>query len=492
MVVSKIQITHSDVIRSGDWFVLFYTDTVTSIGGSIMVRNNTNLTMSIYRWHTYFITNAVYSNALFAATVAPGQTSFSFQALNENILFTDYRKVGSSGYTGFTFNITEVTVTDTAPTPQNLPVENRTPIDGVSKIKFCNSPLFVRHAIVGLETSIKVSLFIWDGAQNNPLSIANITLNKAKVSQSDNYISIEISDLIRPYIKPDFAYNRAFEPAITSQGVFVQAVIETNLGVITFKDTNFVTLGYQWNYEQNIIGDNGVQNYGASGFITPVNKWYNPKIHNYFYQDFDFTKTVATGTTLNIIKYNPVTPTKLRCTQDPSLIVFINKLGLWETFTPHGKFTASCQIKRQDANVSHRDPSQVDNTYIHSRVNNSLDVKQSYIINTGSLEESMTSIIEELIYSTKVYLIRFAGDLELVTTVGITIDSTYITIDSTLITIDSQSVASEYLGAFKTHQQIPVIITDEDFTRKTRINDKITIDYNIKFEETNSKILNIR
>jgi len=497
MVVSKINIEHQLSVQNLDSYVIYYFDNITGIPGSISVQNNSGGTLSIYEWHQYFITNAIFPSAQFSSTLAPDLLSFSFQSKSSNLIFTGYQ--GFTGVliqyvisTGFTFTISTIDIPDVTPLPQDLPIINRTAIDGANKIKFCNSPLFLRHTIIGLETSIKVSLFIWDGAQNKALSIANITLNKSKVSQSDNYISIEISDLIRPYINPNFAYNRAAVPAITNQGVFLQAVIETNLGVKTFTSTNFVTLGYRWNYEQNIIGDNGVQNYGASGFVVPVEKFYNPKIANYFFQDFDFTKTVANGTTANIVKYNPVTPTKLRCTLDPSLIIFINKLGLWESFTPHGKFTASSSIKRSDANVSHRDPSQVDNTFTHSRVSNSLDVKQSYVINTGSLEQNMTAIVEELIYSPKIYLIRFKGDLELVTTVGITIDSTLVTIDNEVITIDSQTITAEYIGSFKTHQQIPVIITDEDFTRKTRLNDKISIDYNLKFEETNNKILNIR
>jgi hypothetical protein len=261
-----------------------------------------------------------------------------------------------------------------------------------------------------------------------------------------------------------------------------------------FTDTFFCTLGYRWNYEQNLIGDNGVQNYGASGFLVPVNKWYNPKIHNYFFQDFDFTRTVATATTSNVVRYNAVTPPTAwkRCTQDPCLIVFINKLGLWETLTPHGKYTVTGKIERTNTKISHRDPSQVDNTFTHSEVLNAIDVTQSYTINSGSLSEDMTSIIEELIYSPLVYLIKFKGDLELVTTIGITIDSTVVTIDSTDITIDSQTISDEAIGFFKTHQQIPVIVTDEDFTRKTRLNDKINIDYNIKLSETNNKINQIR
>lgn len=498
MVVSKIVISHTDNIEANTGYIIAYTDTITGISGSIGI-DGVAYTLSPFDWHYYFVTNAVYSNALFAGLVPVDGASFSFQSLNPNIVFTDYYGVRNDAFgipfvvtTGFTKTISTVTIPDVAPVPQDLPIVNRTAIDAQTKIKFCNSPLFLRHAIAGLETSITVSLFIWTGIIKKPLSLANITLKKSKVSQSDNYISIEISELIKPYINPKFAYNRAASPAITTQGVFLQAVIETNLGVKTFTNTNFVTLGYRWNYEQNIIGDNGVENYGANGFVLPVDKWYNPKIHNYFFQDFDFTKTVDNATSENVIRYNAITPAKVRCTQDPSLIVFINKLGLWETFTPHGKFTASSRITRQDTNVSHRDPSQVDNSFIHSRVSNALEVKQSYVINTGSLEENMTSIVEELIYSPKVYLIRFKGDLELVTTVGITIDSTLVTIDSTTITIDNQTITAEYIGSFKTHQQIPVIITDEDFTRKTRLNDKIAIDYNIKFEETNSKINSIR
>ena len=339
MIVNKIQVSHTDNVLSNDTFIIIYTDNITGIQNFVSAKNETGMSMSIYNWHQYFVSNAIFSNSIFSASVASDGLSFSFQALSSNIIINDYYGIRiSSGIPspitiGFTFTISTVDIPDVAPLPQDLPVINRTAIDAANKIKFCNSPLFLRHTIIGLETSIKVSLFIWDGAQNKALSIANITLNKSKVSQSDNYISIEISDLIRPYINPNFAYNRAAVPAITNQGVFLQAVIETNLGVKTFTSTNFVTLGYRWNYEQNIIGDNGVENYGASGFVVPVEKFYNPKISNYFFQDFDFTKTVANGTTENIVKYNPVTPTKLRCTLDPSLIIFINKLGLWESFT---------------------------------------------------------------------------------------------------------------------------------------------------------------
>jgi hypothetical protein len=43
--------------------------------------------------------------------------------------------------------------------------------------------------------------------------------------------------------------------------------------------TRFATLGYRWNYEQNLIGNNSTNPNGASGFLETVNKWYNPNTY---------------------------------------------------------------------------------------------------------------------------------------------------------------------------------------------------------------------
>jgi hypothetical protein len=59
-------------------------------------------------------------------------------------------------------------------------------------------------------------------------------------------------------------------------------------------------------------------------------------------------------------------------------------------------------------------------------------------------------------------------------------------------TIDGLSVELNDLGFFKTHIQTPVIVTNSDYTRKTRLNDKKDIDFNLTFEATTNKILDIR
>jgi hypothetical protein len=104
----------------------------------------------------------------------------------------------------------------------------------------------------------------------------------------------------------------------------------------------------------------------------------------------------------------------------------------------------------------------------------------------------MSATVEELLYSSKVYLIKFKGDFQVSASVGVTVDSTLISVDSINITVDSATVAAGDVGFYKSYQQIPVVITDSDFDRKTRVNDKNEINFNIKFDETNNKINNIR
>jgi hypothetical protein len=394
--------------------------------------------------------------------------------------------------------------------PTSLPTGDRTVINTEQQITFCGSPIHLRIQNALQDATIEsvfVYLWIWNGAQNTALGNPNHTFFKEKISVSDTYINFQISDQIKAFLEsptnapntnqPNFAYNEATAPAITGQGVFWQIVTDiTSAGVITRTNylSYFATLGWRWNYEQNGIGNNGNTPYGSTGFLTNNNRWYDPRIHHYFNQTFNLTNLVAAATTANMITYASVTPTTewQRCTRDSTLLVFINKLGLWDVFTPHGKFTANTKIDSEITSKSYRDPQNIDNSYVHSKLKSQLDVNQTYIVNTGSLSEDMVQIVEEIIYSPKVYLIKFKGDLQPTSTLGITIDSTFITIDSTIITIDSATIGVEYLGQFKTYQQIPVVVTDSDFGRKTRVNDKNAIDYNLRLDETNNKILDIR
>lgn len=387
--------------------------------------------------------------------------------------------------------------------PTSLPVLDRTDISNDTDISFCNSPIHIRLQNALQDSTIEsayVYLWIWNGAQNKTLTSPNHTFYKTKVSASDNYLNFEISEQIKSFLispsnapntnQPNFSYNEASNPAITGQGVFWQIVADiTSAGVTTRYNfrTSFATLGYRWANEQT-----------ANGFYTvdipSDERWYNPKIHNYIEQDFDLSTTVATATTGNLITVTDVTPPTDwgRISRDPYLIVYLNKVGLWEMFTPHGKAVKSAKKEMVTNNVNYRDPSRIDSSYVHSKLTDNFDVTETITINTGSLTEDMVYQVEQIVYSPKVYLIRFVGDVQETTTVGITIDNTFITIDDLNTTIDGLSVTEEYLSMYKTHEQIPVILTDTDFTIKNRVNDKNTIDYNLKFEITTNKINDYR
>jgi hypothetical protein len=381
-----------------------------------------------------------------------------------------------------------------------------TAISTPEQITFCNSPINISLEQSGI-LSAYVYLYIWNGSLNQTLTTPNVTLFKEKVSANDNYIHFEVSDYIRSFLvappnalntsQPNFVYNELTNPTITGQGCFWQIVadVTTASGTTQYNyNTNFATLGYKWNYEQTLFNTTNIETGGSLGFTGTYNKYYNPRIHNYISQSFNLTLPLGATTSANIISLTGVTPPAeyLRCTQDSYLIVYLNKVGLFEMFTPHGKVSVTTKIESETTNRNYRNPAYVDNNFMHSEKRVINNVVQSYAINTGLLRPDMVAQVEEIIYSPKVYLIQFKGDLNLTTTEGVTIDNTYITIDDLNTTIDGLSVTDEYLAFFKTHRQIPVTVTNSDFERKVRLNNRNAIDFTINFKETNSKINNIR
>lgn len=372
----------------------------------------------------------------------------------------------------------------------------RTEINTPNSILFCNSPIHFKIQNTAQDNTIRsatLKCWVWSGNQNRSLGLPNFKLFKAQVSVQDDYIDFQVDDYLRSFLNPQFAYNEMNLPAIVNQGVFFQyeATITNDVGFeVVESNTYFATLGYRWNYEQSLLGSNGVNPNGSIGFGVVAQKYYNHKVPNYITQSFDFTKSVADATSSNIITLvRDIPTTNLKCSRDPYVIVYLDKRGLWNMFTPFGKTIVSTKITTEYSNRGFRDSSNVDNRYQHHKGRTKLENPQSYQINTGNLNEDMVQIYEEILYSEKIYLIEFKGDLQTTTTIGITIDNTYITIDDETITIDSTTVTDDYLAFYKTFRQIPVYIPDAEFIRKTRLNNKTDINYSLKLEETLNKIL---
>jgi len=364
-----------------------------------------------------------------------------------------------------------------------------TSIDDYNRIDLVGSVKHINITHTASFDQAEVKLWIWSGDLDLPYTTdaePNYTLVKDKVSVSDSYITYELSDYIKPFIDPSLLFGTYI--ATSNEGVYYQ--YQTRLfssgsliGTQTFP-TRFATLGYNWNYEGE---DTFTYNNGSYGFYTTnINKYYSPFI-GYSTPSINLSGSLSTTTMVTRTSYFPDT-SNLRCAEDQYLIIYLNKAGLWDTFTPNGKVIVSSKIEKDNFARTYRNPLSVNRNLDHQFSDLNLNTRQSYIINTGMLLESMGMLVEEILYSPKVYLVQFKGDA-ISGEYSITVDSTVYTADTILITVDSDVSTT---GTYLTYNQFPVNVTDTDFGRKTRLNNKNKINYNIKFDDSSYKINNIR
>ena len=172
-------------------------------------------------------------------------------------------------------------------------------------------------------------------------------------------------------------------------------------------------------------------------------------------------------------------------------IAYVNRLGLWDTFTPFGKFVESIDTKRDEFASSFRNPLQVNSQIQHLKQSGAPKGRRKFQINTGLLDENNNYQIREILQSGKIYLVIFGEELFTTTQTGTTVDSTTVTVDNTTITVDSTTVTAADLGFYSKFTQIPVTNSMTNFLKKTRLNDKSSISYTLELEETNNFINDI-
>lgn len=368
--------------------------------------------------------------------------------------------------------------------PDRTLSNNPTTVDSLSRIDFVGTPL---HIYVTDNTAsfayATLYLWIWSGGLQKPVgALQNIKLYKELVSVQDKYILFEISEYIKSFIEPTIVYGVNLQNS--SEGVYYQMEIVLSNGHVQTPATRFATLGWNWNYE----GEKSFSyNRGAFGFETyNIPKFYNPYI-NYSTPSIVLSATNST----NMVVRTPVFPPEkyVRCSQQPYLIIYLNKWGLWDDFTPNGKVLITSNIVKDTYKRTYRNPLGVSRETNFEQIDFNTSVRQEYTINTGWLEEDMGQLVEEIKYSPRVYLIEFKGDIQENATTGITADNTVVTADNTVITADnSTSPAGKYL----TYRQYAVLSVDTDFPRKTRIDDKNKINYNLRLSVSMDKINSIR
>ena len=135
---------------------------------------------------------------------------------------------------------------------------------------------------------------------------------------------------------------------------------------------------------------------------------------------------------------------------------------MFDYFTPSGKVVVETKGEVEKYTRTFRNPQLFVNSTTHQIKQFNPRVITTYNINTGLISEAQGQYIEEILYSPMVYLIEFKK---------------------------YPLSGSRFYNNYRT---IPVIVSDKNFTRKTRLNDKSKISYTLKFEETTNKIRNIR
>lgn len=361
-----------------------------------------------------------------------------------------------------------------------------TPITTLDRVDFVGSP---KHITVTGSTfdNAQMKLWVWQGALTTPFSANSqptVVFKKDKVSANDNYIVFEVGDVIKTFIDPNVIFNPT-QMSASKEVVYYQYEIYTYSGntlvdTITYA-TRLATLGWNWNYEGQSTFN---YNRGSFGFQDEnISKYYSAYL-NYF--DGKISLTGATNTNNMVVRVPAVYNQSFeRCAQEQFVILYLNKYGLWDTFTPNGKIVVSNSISKEKYNRTFRNPLAYVPSDNHESINFNINSKQTYTINTGIISEKMGQLVEEILYSPKVYIVEFVDNIS---SNNITVDNTNVTVDNNIITVDGLG-SSQLYTIFR---QIPVIVTDTDFNRKTRINDKNKVSYNIKFEESSFKVNNIR
>jgi hypothetical protein len=372
-----------------------------------------------------------------------------------------------------------------------------TDISDKSQIFFSQSPMHFELKNENQDATIQavtVEVYIWRGLQTADLpTTPNLIYNNIKKrSPSDNYIAIEISSEVKAFItssnlnknNPQWAYNALSKPTTVGEGCYFHIVYKVDNESVKQLGTYFATIGYRYDFEQK-----------GQGYTTfedaEVFRKYAKGI-NYGRSFFNLDTVKETSSTRLMIDYVDINPSQReQQTGVKCLIAYVNRVGLWDTFTPFGKVTESIDTKRDEFNLNFRSPLTVNAQIQHLKQASAPKGFRKFTVNTGLIDEKNNYQIRELLQSSKVYLVIFENDVFLNTSVGITVDSTLITVDDTSIAVDSDNVTLANIGFYSKFVQIPVKNNTTNFLKKTKLNDKSSISYTLEFEGTNNFINDI-
>lgn len=334
------------------------------------------------------------------------------------------------------------------------------PMTSVNQLRPMGSPFYINTAQVIGNTynQARLRLWVWTGSYTSATNRdPDYTLVKDRVSASDVTIVFELSELIKPHIKPQInAIGSRLNGAVWFYYEIVYLDTTTVIPTIIRTDQSLLqlaTLGYSWNYEQQsalngaFLADgttdtrfaiDNIDSMPLYSYVGGVTYWSN-KIAN-----------IGATTSTGVFGNDNYTPTDVVCPKEAYVIVFLNKVGLYEQLTTTGKVVVSNAITTERYRRTARNPLAFRNSVHHQENTFNIDSMTTVKINTGLLHPVLVNKIEEIAVSPSIYIISVGSG------------------QRTAVTLDNFT-----------------------FDRKTIINDKSKISYTLTFKETTNKVRSI-
>ena len=376
----------------------------------------------------------------------------------------------------------------------------------MSAIINTRSPFYTKIASDPL-SSVEFKLYIWPGLQSARPATPEYTLTKSELD-NNNYVVFEISELIRDYLYTDYYTEAqdavwvqwsssidggsltfsAYHLALDGWGYFEEGVnprtsidpqdasytpmtLQDNLTVY-FVPGEQITLPFFTEAEPLVdftfSGGAGVEWQLLDNYWETYDGLWNSSLDDVqitdstdslekiYYLGIYPTDDIQTGDTAVVTSTtgNAQTQTitfKLLCPgKYPDVkIVFYNRYGAIQELWAHKKSTKSLKTKDETYNRNIMDYASLDySTYKHATSRFDVNGRESIVVNTDFMDESINDPVKQLLLSEQVWL----------------------------------EIGSE---------TYPVVVKTSSLTEKTSVNDKM-VQYTFEFEYAYDKVQNIR
>lgn len=309
--------------------------------------------------------------------------------------------------------------------------------------------------------NIRLDLWIWKGDYTSATSSdPNFVFKKERIDNDNIELNIAnyVADTIDPVFNP---FNATGNNSDNSFFYYELRYFQDNTLVHTTQSNLLVgCLGWRYDYQffnltQNVGGEyfpDGKANseFGYFNLNSKLNYFKYPQqalVNNdrVWYTNAEFPLTNSNNATLYVGTADELESV---CLPQNYSIGFINKSGNWDLFPITGKVSISTSKESTTYNRGFRQKTDLTQRYQNSVMEIASFNKVTYTVNTGRISPQLSNYLESILYSPRIFIVDYDTNL-----------------------------------AF------PVKLSDTNYTRKNKINDRNNINHTLVFEGNNSKKL---